>query len=334
MFVNRPDQGVSPSWAGGEALEGGHRRPRTHDGFRHEAFFCKDDDQFLAGTLPFITNGTAAGQPVLVAVGPARAELLRRGLGSNATKVEFVDPAELTANPARMIPRWRAFTDLHPGQAVRGIGEPIWAGRRRDEVAECQMHEALLNMAIHSDTRLWLMCPYDTGTLSSELLAEAQRSHPVVIDVEQHRESTAFGGAHHVEALFGRDLPLAAVVVSRRAFGAQDYVAIRADTRAHALSAGVDDERAADLALAVHEVAVNSVTYGRGTGELRIWTTRDALVCELRSTGRIVDPMVGRLPPPADDENGRGLWMAHQLCDLVQVRSGPDGTAVRIHTWL
>jgi hypothetical protein len=26
--------------------------------------------------------------------------------------------------------------------------------------------------------------------------------------------------------------------------------------------------------------------------------------------------------------------MANQLCDLVQVRSGADGTTIRIHTWL
>ena len=26
-----------------------------------------------------------------------------------------------------------------------------------------------------------------------------------------------------------------------------------------------------------------------------------------------------------------GVWMANQLCDLVQVRSGPAGTVVRLH---
>ena len=28
---------------------------------------------------------------------------------------------------------------------------------------------------------------------------------------------------------------------------------------------------------------------------------------------------------------GLGLWLANQLCDLVQVRSSPEGTAVRVH---
>jgi hypothetical protein len=28
---------------------------------------------------------------------------------------------------------------------------------------------------------------------------------------------------------------------------------------------------------------------------------------------------------------GYGLWLANQLCDLVQVRSFPTGSAVRLH---
>ena len=36
----------------------------------------------------------------------------------------------------------------------------------------------------------------------------------------------------------------------------------------------------------------------------------------------------GRMAPtPA----ARGLWLANRLCDLVQVRSGEQGTVVRLH---
>jgi anti-sigma regulatory factor (Ser/Thr protein kinase) len=86
--------------------------------------------------------------------------------------------------------------------------------------------------------------------------------------------------------------------------------------------------------LAVHEVAVNSVEHGGGESELRIWEQDQALICEVRGPGRIADPMVGRRSPPFEDERGRGLWMANQLCDLVQVRSSSAGTTVRIHSWL
>lgn len=313
------------------------RNPRrTHDGYRHEAFFWDGDDQFVAGTVPFIREGLEAGQPVMVAVTPARIDVLREALDGEAAGVEFVDMVQMGANPARIIPAWRRFTDEHPGQPVRGIGEPIWHTRRLAELAECQMHEALLNMAVHTDTPLWLMCPYDTATLPDDVVAEAHRSHPVVLDVETHHGSTTYGGAHHLGKMFKADLPQVQVqvVVSHRAFGGDDYAAVRADVQAHATSAGLAAERTTDLVLGVHEVAVNSVRHGRGASELRIWVEHHALVCEVRGAGRITDPMVGRRPPAEADDHGRGLWMANQLCDLVQVRSGKAGTTVRIHTWL
>ena len=39
----------------------------------------------------------------------------------------------------------------------------------------------------------------------------------------------------------------------------------------------------------------------------------------------------GRLQPVLDEPGGRGLWLANQLCDLVQVRTFADGNVVRIH---
>jgi hypothetical protein len=43
---------------------------------------------------------------------------------------------------------------------------------------------------------------------------------------------------------------------------------------------------------------------------------------------------VGRNLLDLASEHGRGIWMANQLCDLVQVRSGGHGTQVRLYAWL
>ena len=55
------------------------------------------------------------------------------------------------------------------------------------------------------------------------------------------------------------------------------------------------------------------------------------MVCEVADAVRIDDPLAGRERPPADAPNGRGLWLANQLCDLTQLRSGEDGTVLRLH---
>jgi anti-sigma regulatory factor (Ser/Thr protein kinase) len=309
---------------------------KAHDGYRHEAFLWKGEQEFLYGSVPFIRDGLRAGQPVLLAVIQGRIELLRAALGDDAHLVEFVDMAELGRNPARIIPAVRAFMEQHAadGQPVRAIGEPIWAGRRPAEVAECQLQEALLNLTIDPGTPLWLLCSYDVHGLAPDVLTEAHRSHPALVEQDTYRGSTLYGGAHHAVTVFETDLPPADVPAWCRRFGAGDLVAVREDVIGHALGAGVPSEPSADLALAVHEVATNSLVHGSGSGDLRIWREAGALVCEVHDEGHISDPMRGRVTPTWENEGGRGLWIANQLCDLVQIRSGAAGTTIRIHTWL
>ena len=43
------------------------------------------------------------------------------------------------------------------------------------------------------------------------------------------------------------------------------------------------------------------------------------------------DPLLGRRAPSGEDHDA--LWVANQLCDLVQLRSTTSGTAVRVHAW-
>jgi anti-sigma regulatory factor (Ser/Thr protein kinase) len=85
------------------------------------------------------------------------------------------------------------------------------------------------------------------------------------------------------------------------------------------------------MVLVVNEVTTNSVRHGGGTGTLRIWEEGASLICEVRDRGQILDPLIGRRKPPADRGSGLGLWLANQLCDLVQIRSFPTGSVVRLH---
>ena len=96
------------------------------------------------------------------------------------------------------------------------------------------------------------------------------------------------------------------------------------------MAAGLDRGRTADLVAAVNEVATNSVCHGGGRGTLRLWPEARTLVCEVSDAGHISEPLVGRQRPDGDTADGRGLWLANQLCDLVQVRSFRSGTVVRL----
>jgi MEDS: MEthanogen/methylotroph, DcmR Sensory domain/Histidine kinase-like ATPase domain len=303
---------------------------RPHSSYRHEAFLYGGEDDFLAGTVPFVRDGVAAGQPVMVAIRGCRLAPLREALGPDEAEVLFVDMTELGHNPARIIPGWRRFLDDHcaEGKPVRGVGEPIWAGRRPTEVAEAQLHEALLNVAVEPDTPMWLRCPYDVTSLTEAELAEAARSHPIMVEAGNLRGSRSYGGMQHVEDLFAVDLPEPDPPTDGMALPAAPAV-VAALVGRHAAAAGLDAGRSWGLSLAIRELTATAVP----GCTLRVWVEPGALVCELRDPDPVDDPLAGRVQPADTEPDARGLWLANQMCDLVQVRSTPDGSTIRVVTW-
>ena len=268
-------------------------------------------------------------------VSAARIGLLRAALGGDADRVAFADMADVGANPARIIPAWRDFVALIDGGGrARGIGEPIWVERTPAELVECQRHEALLNLAFAGVPAWWLLCPFDTGVLGADVLEEAERSHPFVSEAGVAWQSAAYRGLEQVAEPVATPLPDLPGPPAELGFGSGSLTGLRDLVSRHAAAAGLDSSRAADLVLAVDELATNSLRHGGGRGTLRIWRDDGTLVCEVRDAGRIENPMAGRERPPPERDGGRGLWMVNQLCDLVQLRSFPDGVTVRVHMYL
>jgi anti-sigma regulatory factor (Ser/Thr protein kinase) len=237
--------------------------------------------------------------------------------------------ADVGANPARNIPAWRDFlaTYADGDRPLRGIGEPIYAGRGPDELVECQRHEDLLNVAFAGTPAWWLVCPYDVTALPADVLAEARRSHPLV----DHDDSPDYRGLAREAVPFDAPLPRPSGESVEMTFGPADLHELRAFVARHAACFGFDESRSATLVLAVNEVATNSVRHGGGTGVLRIWPDGDTLLCEIRDHGHLANPLAGRVRPGPDSIGGWGLWLANQMCDLVQLRSFGDGTVVRLH---
>ncbi len=150
---SRLTDGVSPD----PIAEAAGSPVRPHRAYQHEALLFRGEDDFLEGTIPFILDGISLDQPVMVALPPGRLGQIQAAVGPDAPGVHFTDLAELGANPARIIPALTSFVDQYggPGRPVRGIGETVWPGRRPTEIAECQLHEALLNVAVEPDTPAW-----------------------------------------------------------------------------------------------------------------------------------------------------------------------------------
>jgi anti-sigma regulatory factor (Ser/Thr protein kinase) len=296
--------------------------------FQHQALIYVGADEYLAGTMPFVREALAAGEPILIAVGEAQRELIAGELGPDASRALVVDLQRLGSNPALAIPLWRDFVADHDGRPVRGIGEPACAGHRGAALEECHRHECLLNHAFHGSA-LSLLCSYDAELLSDEALERVARSHELI-----SRQGRTQQSARRFEAAsdcLAGELSPPHTRPEALAFGLTDLGEVRQRVAAAAERAGLDPRGSADLVTAASELAANSVAHGGGRGTLRLWRDGGDLLAEVEDDGLIEEPLVGRLRPEISQEGGRGLWLANQLCELVQIRSSAAGTKVRLH---
>ena len=313
----------------------GTREAARAGDFRHEALFYKGTAEFVDRVSAFIEDSVVRREPILVVVGAEKIDQLRERLGGDPDGVRFADMAHVGQNPARIIPAWREFVaeQASSGRRFRGIGEPIWATRSASELVECERHEALLNLAFADAPAWWLACPYDTESLAPSVLEEAKRNHPHLVDGDRRSESETYRGLEAVARPFDEPLPEPSGTRDVCAFGddAESLSTLRLRVGEAAAAFGLDATRTGDLVLIVNEVATNSVRHGGGSGVFRTWEEGSSLICEVSDTGRIDDPLAGRGKPSVDHGSGFGLWLANQLCDLVQIRSFTTGSVVRLH---
>ncbi|GGZ73822.1 anti-sigma factor RsbA family regulatory protein [Streptomyces echinoruber] len=298
--------------------------------FVHPALFYRDQEEYLAGIVPFVRAGLAGGEPVAVAVPGENLELVRAALGEDAERVRLLDMRRAGRNPGRIIPGvLRAFADAQPpGRRVRIVGEPIWAGRSAAEYPACAQHEALINAAFRG-REATILCPYDERRLDERVLADAHATHPVVIPAGpgRQRDSAAYD-PDRVVAGYNEPLP---VVPHALTFPFDAALLSRARHVATGEGArlGLTGIRLEDLALVTAELTTNSVVHGGGSGVLRVWAEDGHVLCEVRDRGRITDPLAGRRPAPREQRGGRGLLLVNLVADLVRVHTGADGTTVR-----
>jgi anti-sigma regulatory factor (Ser/Thr protein kinase) len=311
---------------------GGHEAVDT---FRHEAYVYDSPAQFARDMTSFVLDGLRSDESVAVAETRDKIAVLREHLGDDSRHVQFFDMVEVGRNPARIIPVWEDFVarSLTEGRGMRGIGEPAWPGRRTSELTECRLHELLLNTAFDHGPAWWLVCPYDASRLPEDTVADALRTHPSRLQSGLSHTNGGYDAATVAEA-FSAPLPPPPADAHELSYDARSVAAVRSVVHDHAAACGLPRPARDEVVLAAWEVALNSVTHGGGSGRLRIWREPEALVCQVDDTGHITDPLVGRRSPSIDATGSRGVFLANQLCDLVQLRSNPDGTTVRLVAWL
>jgi hypothetical protein len=305
---------------------------RARQSYRHEAFLWHGRAEFVQRLVPFVRDGIDAGEAVMVAVIPMHAQWIRNDLGAKASQVHFVDMLELGRNPANIIPAWQKFLDDWSGfgRPARGIGEPIWPGRRPEEIQECQLHEALLNLSVDPDLPFWLVCPYDVEHLDVEVIAEAGRSHPVLSTAASYHGSPSYQGHAHAQELFTAELPaMSGLPAKSTVTDAVNLEAAAESVSLQAASADLWSHNIIDLTSAVRGLTANSLHRGAEEVRVQLWNEPEVLICDVTDDTVIDDFLIGRRAPVGAAEDSP--CFANQRCDLVQTRSSAKGTTIRLH---
>jgi anti-sigma regulatory factor (Ser/Thr protein kinase) len=111
-----------------------------------------------------------------------------------------------------------------------------------------------------------------------------------------------------------------------------DLYAVRAAVAAHVSALGGAPQDVEDLVIVASELATNAILHGGGGGRLRLWSVDGLLALQVSDDGGgFVDAEhAGQVPQEPAASGGRGLWLARQLCDDVQIHAAPSGTAVTV----
>ena len=295
---------------------------------RHVAFFYRDQAGRQAQIVSLARAALARGEPTLVALSGNEATMVAGQLDAEPGELVCADITGTGRNPARLIPEVRAFIDKHAGQRVLVVGEACWSGRSPAELREATRHEALMNLAF-ATAAATITCAYDTTHLPPSAIADATWTHPEYLSDGQPVTTPRHGAAWEVPPDCDRPLPPVPSSAEGLVYET-DLAPLRRLVERHARRASLGPDRAADLVLAASEVAANTLDHTTSGGTFQVWRTGDEILCEVRDHGWITDPLAGRVRH-GPDGRGHGLYLVNQVCDLVEVRTGPAGTTIRMH---
>ncbi len=299
----------------------------------HPAFLYGSLEEFVDGMKPYVTAGIENGETVFVVARGDYLPALRAEIGDGADAVWWEDTQEWHPHPST---RLRAFYEFVVEELAAGVtwirlaGEPVWPVGQPELVREWQRYEAVLN-AVLAPFPVSLVCLYDSGQLDASVLESAQCTHRVIRWDGQEAPSVAYVEPEDLLRRWSLQSPPPPSWASlMRIASLEDLPAARRFLRERARLADVGPDRSMDLSVATTEVLTNALRHGGGDVRLFAWGESESFICQVEDRGRgIVDPLAG-YRPPRDEANGRGLWLARQLVDLLQIVPGLQGTIVRL----
>src|SRR3954452_3677959 len=330
--ADRPAAGVLPAArrGGGGGMRTG--APVGHVGNFHEAGFYSSDAEFLALILPFVIDGLAAGEPVVIGYDPRKCDLLRAALPRPEAVTLIVDTS-LYASPAGAIEAYRQQFERHVSD---GAGQIRIAGDVPHEgnggrFAGWDRYESAVNV-VWQDYPVWSRCLYDATTVPDDVRDVVERTHRRLVAPDGGATaSPRYQDVTEFESLPPTVDPLEATDPSVRLGDAslkQTRRRVAEAVREHLDPAAFDA-----LLFALSEAVINTQSYGRPPIGVRAWTAPHRVVVHAHDRRpRPPDPLTGLVPDPQGTSGaGLGLWLSHQLPEVeVSLITDAEGFTIRL----
>jgi anti-sigma regulatory factor (Ser/Thr protein kinase) len=297
----------------------------------HEVGFYRSDAEFSALIVPFVEEGVAAGQPVILGYDDRKASLLRSWLCDPAA-VTFIADNSLYATPARAIDSYRRiFEELTAAGAtqIRIAGDVPHEGNG-GRFAGWDRYESAAN-TVWDQFPVWSRCLYDAATAAPRVLDTAARTHPrIVLPSGQYQTSRRYQEAADFQPLPPDPDPLER---SAPAIELSDPSLAQIRHAIASIGAGqVPDRALEDLETGASVAVSNARRYGCPPVTVRIWAASGRILVHVHDTSPGPDdPLAGLVPAWTRPElEGAELWLIHMLdLDTAMIRSR-DGFTIRL----
>lgn len=295
----------------------------------HNLYQYDEDTALVDHVAPFLADGVAEHEAVVLVVDPRKRALLEAALGALAARIDYVDRDSYYTRPEDALAGYDAQVRRYlrgGAQRVRVFGE-LPRCRTQEESDTWIRYEALLNPAF-AHHPVTIVCGLDAREQPDSVLEGSWETHPRTMN-NQWSDNDHY---HRPEDVLRARTPAPEDV--------EGLWSVSADLSARALrvlllgemAAAKMPEREADkMMLAAGEVLANAHRYGGGVRALRIGRVGERFVCEISDHGPgLDDPVAGYVPPGSDRAPGAGLWVARQMTRRLDMLSTERGLTTRL----
>ena len=295
---------------------------------KHSALLFSDDEDFLAGVMPILRRGIEAGDATFAITAKKETDILRQALGEDSSAVHFMKPKDVYINPVRAMAAFAAMARTLGPRRAWVVAADDWI--KHPDALEWARYDSLLNTTF-PDVDFHGFCCYNVTTLPTGFIKVMRQTHPeILLGAEAEPSAHYLPPEEFVARLDRRPLPPCPESAASMRVVPGELHAVRAFVAEQAKRCGITGDALRCLLIAVTEAATNAIRHGAAPVIVKAWPD-DGLVCEVTDSGNWQpEKMITWEPPESALERGFGLWGIGMLCDTVQLRTGPDGTTVRL----